>query len=500
MAKRSKRLQMQRRSVSGTTDALERPVVSEIIGRSTTPFSRIPNTWRKTVDATVPEYAFWSSLARGKEPGYELGSLFAKRIAEVDAEWTLGRGFTADTGDSDVDDQVSEFVHDNLDTMMTWRKDSSKLGDSYIIVNPDASLSLASPDTAEILTDPLDYTTVIGYRFTTVLDAATVIDEYRLDGRFVIFQRTSGTLLFGTNTVTETVTIPFQNLIGMIPVIHLPNDRESNEIYGHPIYEALLTLFGRYDDVLQKSLDGVEIMGRPIPVAEGLEDPEEAMRINSTHTEPVKQEDGTTVDVPVVDFEDLTMMWLGNGGTFKFAAPGSFSADSVAMLKKLFYLMLEHTGIPEWAWGGAVASSKASVEAQMPAFIRYLEGRRTATQNAVRKLTEVWLATKRLTEPMPVVERVKIEWPELQPGDETMQMNKANSANDRGVVTDETYLRLLDLVDDPEGEVKAAREENQTKEDAVNAAVDAEIALMNQQNGTDQQNPPGQQPVDGAPA
>lgn len=489
---RSQKRAMQRQA---STRPPQRELVSEIIGRATTPYSRIPVTWRKTVDETRPEYEFWSRLARGKEPGYELGSLFAKRIAEIDAEWTLGDGFTVESDSPDLDMMVNaDLIEDNLDTLMTWRKDSSKVGDAYIIVNSDGSLSLANPDTAEVITDPLDYTTVIGYRFITVLDTATVKDEYTLEGRTVTFERTSGTAAFGTQAVVAQTQIHFPNLIGMIPVIHLPNDRESNEVYGHPIYEALLTLFGRYDDVIQKSLDGVEVMGRPIPAAVGLPDPQQAMEDNSTHTEPVTDKDGTQHDVPVVDFEDLTMLWLGEGADFKMVAPNSFSADSVAMLKKLFYLMLEHTGIPEWAWGGAVPGGIGGngVLAQMPAFVKYLKGRRTQTQKAVKTLVDVWIAMKRLTTFIPATERVSIVWPELERMDETLQLNKIKQASTDGLITKETELGLLGLVEDPEAEIEAAKEEAQSSDAAMQAKIDAEIAAMNANGSAPNDNaPPG---------
>lgn len=482
--KRNQRLQMQRRSapktVSGALQAVPpNALVSEIIGRTLTPYNRAV-AWRKTIDETRPEYDFWSRLPRGKEPGYELGALFCKRIAEIDAEWMLGDGFGIDSENMDVDERVSELVDDELDTLMTWRKDSSRLGDSYLIVNPDGSLSMASPDAVEIIKDDLDYTNILGYRITTVLEKATVIDEYRLDGRTVTFQVASGTRLFGTDTVVASQSFQFANLIGMLPVIHLPNDKESNELYGHPMYEALLTLFGRYDDVIQKTADGVEIMGRPIPVAEGLVDPEEAQRQNSTRTETVRDKDGTEHDVPVTDFEDLTMLWLGEGSSFKFASPNPFSEDSLNVLKMYFYLMSEHTGIPVWAWGVEVAGGIGgdSVMAQMPAFIRYLKGRRTQTQKAVKQLVKVWLATKRLVEPVAAVERFKVLWPELEKQNGELELKKIQQASLDGLLTKETELRLLDLVDDPAAEVQAAQAEAETEQEQEDARLDAEIERM----------------------
>ena len=462
-------------------------IVAEIVGRTVSPFQRPVSTLAaRTVDWTQPDYAFWSRLRRGKEPGYEMGGLFAKRIAEIDAEWTLGRGFTLLTDNPDLDEEFSKWVRDNLNTLMIWRKDASALGDAYLIVNPDGSLTAASPEQVEVLTDPLDYKQVLGYRITSRLENATITDEFRLDGRTITIEAQG-----------KKETWEYSNPLGLVPVVHLANDREANEIYGHPIYEALLRLFARYDDVLQKSLDGVEVMGRPIPVAEGLEDVATAQSQNSSRTETVYNEDGSTAQVPVVDFEDMTMLWLGKGASFKFAGPGSFSADSVAMLQILFYLMLEHIGIPEWAWGGAISSSKASVDAQMPAFVRYLEGRRTQVQEAILKLAQAWLAVQRLTGVVAQVD-VAIEWPALEGKDQAQHTAKVKLASDNGWITDETGLRLLDLVDDPAAEVEAAKAAAQTDESRMQAEIDAQLSAMRMQSAMDNSDEmDSEDPIDG---
>ena len=87
-------------------------IVAEIVGRTVSPFQRPVSTLAaRTVDWTQPDYAFWSRLRRGKEPGYELGGLFAKRIAEIDAEWTLGRGLTLLTDNPDLDEEFSKYYN-----------------------------------------------------------------------------------------------------------------------------------------------------------------------------------------------------------------------------------------------------------------------------------------------------------------------------------------------------------------------------------------------------
>ncbi len=167
---------------------------------------------------------------------------------------------------------------------------------------------MINPDTVEIIPNPLDYTQILEYKITTVFNAGTIIDEYFIDKRVVTVKEA------GKPDFTQV----YPNLFGRFPVIHLPNDKETNELYGHPIYEALLTLFARYDDVIQKSLDGVEVMGRPIPVAEGLKDPTLAKKENSTRTETVYTPDGSTETVDVVDFEDLADWCRGFGLNTQF--------------------------------------------------------------------------------------------------------------------------------------------------------------------------------------
>src|SRR5688572_23275007 len=70
--------------------------VSEIIGRAT--YGNVQSNVFKSrgavlsVDGTVPDYAFYDLLRRGKQPGYKLGALFASRIERVLAAWIFGEG------------------------------------------------------------------------------------------------------------------------------------------------------------------------------------------------------------------------------------------------------------------------------------------------------------------------------------------------------------------------------------------------------------------------
>ena len=441
--------------------ASNRDLVQEMVGRTAPPTLFQVQSAAISVDRTQSDHRWWSYFRRGKQPGYELASAFAQPTLNIMAAWTLGDKFTAESGNEADDQRLSEFIDDQFDTLLTWYTDGLGLGDAYLVINPDGSLSMASPETVEVVTDDFNYRKVIAIRITTRMEKVTIIDEYRPEMRTV-------TVVEGM----QKTTFPFANPLGEIPVAHWCPGKEANELHGHPAYEALLMVFTRYHDVLKKSLDGVEIMGRPILSAEGLEDPAAAKELNKTDDEMIEDSAGVKSTRPVVDIGDVEMWWLGKGGTLRFVAPPQFAEDSRKMLKALFLLTLEHLNIPEFVWGGAIASSKASADAQMPAFTRIVQLWQTMFEKPLLNVLRLWLRTVSAFEFLPEAGRIKIEWPDLVGEDENIVLRKIDQADKMTAITRETALRIMNLVDDPAAEVAAAEKEAEERQDAFERTVD----------------------------
>lgn len=447
---------------------------SEMIGRTATDSAllRFRNLYPSsvTVDWTQSDYAWWSKLRRGKQAGYDLGALFAKPIGAIMSDWTLGGGVQAQTGDDDVDAALADFLTSILDLLLVWDYDSVTLGDSYLAVSPDGTVDILSPDVVKVHTNPLNAREVWGYTITTKPDdAITITDEYFVQPR--AYRKV--TVRRGANVEQER---EFPLLIDELPIIALHNEREANEVYGHPAFEALRRLFAEYDDIISKSLDGVKLMGHPIPVIEGAEDPEAERDNNKTSEETITLPDGSTATVPVVDMALLSMLFFGKGVTFKFASPGAFTQDAGRMLEYLFLLMLQHSRIPEWVWGGAVNSSKASVDAQAPAFERFIEGRRRNISKPITALLRVWLKYRALTDRTVRALPVTLTWPEVLPRNEETAQRWVDMGLRYGWMTRETAARLSGVVDDPAGEIAAVDAEAAaaaaTSENAIQAEID----------------------------
>lgn len=452
---------------------------------------------KKTYDNTKTDYEFWDKLRRGKQPGYELGSIFAKPIVNILISSVLGdEGIEAKTvppieGEKDTVTPSSEDIVYTNKALNRWLSgiygqlikivdDLYSLGDQYVIVNPDGSLSVASPEMVSVEYDKLDYRKPVKYTITSMLDDLEVKDIYTKDTRELVIKNISKDSVTLENGIIiqpkAEITQRFSVLIGRIPVVHLTNDRSGNELYGRPVYEALLPLFSRYNDLLDKALVGTELMGNPIPTLEGMDDVQDTVERNSRdNPDQYTDLDGTLEDRPQMILDDESFMIVGKGGQFRFVSPTvGFTEDVRSMLKILFLLMLEYARIPETAWGGEMGQARSTSVEQMKPFHQFIELKRVELermggdsssdnipQNGLLAILDVWLRMKALTDGKIRVLPTQIKWPDLSLPDEKLNLEKTKFAHESNLVKDSTTLKILNLkgVDDPEAEVNDAKEE-----------------------------------------
>lgn len=486
MAVARKAIRKSARPIRRPQRATER--VSEIIGRHAHPNAQAALYRSRyaitTIDATVPDYAYYDLLRRGKQPGYKLGALFAKRIEHIFSAWVLGRGVTValtESGDPDneadarnyTDGALSDFINVNHAALMTIEEDKIGLGDQYIFVNANGTLSVPSPDTVAVKRDDLDYRRVLAYTITTKLPKATITDEYRADGRTVTVKQ-----LVNGNMV-ETVET-YANLIGRIPVIHLAHGRSGNETNGHSIHEDLLKLYDQYDDVVHKQLDGAKLLGNPILAFTGLENLAAVIDANKPQTpETYTDQEGIEVTRPLLNVDSNSVMLIGKGGDGKFIAPPTgFTADTQQALKTLFLLLLDRTGIPEFIWGNEMSSARASSDTQMIQWAHDVEALQKADETWLLELCAIWLATQALTDPMIVVEELAADWPPVLDENQELKLKSIELARGFGLLTDKTALELLQLVEDAGAEVAAAQMEGAARQAETDARMAAQSAMQ----------------------
>lgn len=342
--------------------------------------------------------------------------------------------------------QIKRFFERYQGFIQSVTVDKYCLGNQYAIVNPDCTLAVISPETVTVEYSAADYRRPIRYIIRTKMEKCRVEDIYEADKRTVIYHYYDE---------RGTVTQEYENLIGRIPIVHFVCDRSANEIYGRPIYEAAIPLMRNYDDLMFNMTEGVKVIGNPIPVFEGLDNPEESKKLNSDAVDYIDDEGNTQTEY-VTKFDRTAGLWIGKGGKAHMLSPQvGFTKDSLDVLRQYFLLLFNHARIPEFMVGGAIDSSKASAETQLPPFLQYIKFRRLEMQGegadpvlgidangGLLELVDIWLRTYKLLNPTIVVGPVRIDWPSIDIEDNLLKYQWGTFLSSTGKISDEDLVAM----------------------------------------------------------
>lgn len=465
--------------------------VSNALGNTITRTRVYTSRWASSLyrepstDWGRPDYEWWRKAYYCRIRGLELSGLFIKPLVNKISSWSLGQ-----PPHWKLEDDVA------LETLETWWEEwhpdilrayrsSLKQGDEFLVVNADLSLTLVAPDYVEPIVADDDYGNIIGWRITQVLQhpqepsrRMTVTDEYYVDRRIHIVESGAGTQR-----------VQYRNPLGRVPVVHIANGTDDGQTFGHPEAEALVEVLQRYNTVLQAAVEGNELQGRPTPVLE-FEDQVDLDGFWNLYGETESQTlpDGSTETVNTLGV-DLTQLLTVSGAKFSYQAPGSFAGDSQTLLGLMFYLILEHTEIPEFVFGNAIASSQASAETQMPVFTHFIDGKRTEAGDWLQDLAEIVLGYMALIQPGINAEQPTLQWESLNQQDGRLTLDTVTWAYAEGLIDERTALILapVDIEDIDQVLERAAEERSRNAlptegssfpEATVNQALAAEIEML----------------------
>lgn len=364
--------------------------IKEQIGSQRRVVFKMASPWDSFIDSTRTDYKFWDKARRGKATGLELSGLFIKPLGSKVCAWVLGRPPQWQTNRARATRELNAWWQRWTPSIMRAYEEALDLGDCYLVFNGDSSLTIVPPNVVTPIVDENNFQTRIGWRIETsyakddTYQAMTIIDEYTAVRRKRTVKR---------DGKPDQITF-YPNPLGVIPVVHVANIFGADELYGRPEGEPLLSAFVRYGDVFDAALKGNIRQGRPTPVIEKMGTASQVDEFwqrygtQETRTNP----DGSTDDVWVINFDPDMLLTLGGDAIFRYEAPGSFSVDTQNLLGLLFYLILQHTEIPEAFWGNAIGSSKASAEAQLEPFIQYIQKKRGLAMGWIQQLADIAVA------------------------------------------------------------------------------------------------------------
>lgn len=415
------------------------------------------------------DYDYWERLYYGRVEGLELSGLFLRPIVNKISAWTLGRPPKFQLKNKKSQSELESWWNKNHPSILSAYQEALKVGDCFVVINSDLSVTIVSADTVDPIVDPNDYSKRIGWKIRQIFpnpgntsQKMTITDEYYVDRRIRITEFSDGREF--TNT--------FPNLIGIVPVIHIANNPSAGEAFGHSEGEALIELLHRYGQVLEAAIEGNILQGRPTPVLafDQIQDLNAFWRRYGKR-ETVRSRDGTVQEVESLTV-DMSELLTVSAAKFTYESPGSFAEDTERLLGLIFYLILEHIELPEFVFGNAIEGSKSSAETQMPVFENFIKMRQSGCASWMYALSAVVLAFLSLVKPGVIKEDVVLQWAKITQNGR-LTLDSVSWAYGEGLLDERLALLLLPLdVEKPEEVLKQAKKD---------AAKRKEIALSDQE-------------------
>lgn len=485
-------------SRTGRARLLVRAAVAEMLGRDDPMVGSGMGTMGKvmarfqgykevsTFDISRTSYSFaraifFANIYRdrktGKEYGkeYLLGAPFGKPIVNIAAGFAIGSPVQItesgeiteedDTADDTQDNPVvgdspeivesnstisntNRMLQDRRDTLFKAVRNSYRDGDFFIAVEDDGEFTLLPPEDVDIIANPNNPDAVDGYDvFSTFPDlndptgAKTLmfVDEIRR-----AYRRRCEIDRTGKRTEVPGTLVEYRNLQDggleerQLPIVHFANEKEARSLYGVSEFQNLYYLMANYHEVLSAAIKGNIYNSTAVPVIQGVKNMRQFLQQNFT-----QDKDGNYI----LKWDSQKMLVVGEGGSVQILQADGTAADAQTLLEILFYLICQSSETPEFAFGTAVQSSKASVSEQTPMLIKKAIRKQGELEAPLRKLIELYIDRMAILRPeeFDVELEFTITMPSILDEDLNINIQIVNAMLEKGIITEETAMTMLNL-------------------------------------------------------
>ena len=451
---------------------------------------------------------------------YLLGATLAKPIVNIAASFALAEApriieeiAVTDKDDEatdpvgDEDGEKEEILHEDdienttvtnvnkwLDdhTYFLWlcARNEFRDGDVFVVMDDEGQVFDIPSEDVDIIKDPLNPNKIAGY------DIFTAIEDPKDDKKVILYVDEIRTTYRRRCTIDENDKrnlVPgtleeYRNIEDggieerQLPVVHFANEKEGRMLYGVSDYQSLYYLFANYHAVLANAIKGNIYNSTSVPVVQGVKKIKEFLE----HNMESEKDPDTGGMVYKLKWNPEKMLVVGEGGSVSMLQGNDTAAGAQILLNILFWLISQNSETPEFAFGTAVQSSKASVSEQTPMLIKKAIRKQAQLKDPIRQLVSLYIermARLRPDEFDPEME-FSVSMPQILDDDLNVNSNIVSVLLDDGLITEETALIMLNIgkyVKDLRAELKKAKAQKKLRGDIAKDAFGLPV------NGQDQE-------------
>lgn len=429
------------------------------------------------LDASRVDYRLTQALYRNTEDRYKLGAGFAKPIINATSGFMGMPRFRHDTPEAHdalqrlagLQGQLLRINRNTLrdgDVFARLEMAKDRFGQSHRL-----HLRLVPPGWVTPILDPITG----AWRQVVIRHPVRTIDS---DGRMRDQYTITETLTPDTRTVLADARAPAEvraqnreepNPWGFIPLVHFRNEAEEDQLWGSSDLEAVEPFFRAYHDVMLSAVQGSKLFSRP------------KAKFQLTNVEQFLTNNFTPEEIKTgkLRFDNREIYFLQQGDDASFISADDGMDGITTLLKFLYMCIVDTSETPEFAFGTAVQSSRASVGEQMVAFVRKIDRKRGQFAEPYGELASMYLAMWSRTESITLDSTaVTVEWDEVNPRDDkaaadtiTQLVQGLSVAVETGMMslpaaaeTLREYVPAMLPWDDPEAETDESRRVAETME------------------------------------
>lgn len=426
------------------------------------PNTKEPFASEYRLDSSTVDVTLARALYRNNEPRYKLGAGFSRAAINVPVGFIGSPILTAakDADDrADANDWLARLMPQwtgaTLDTHLAVLRDGDALVRLRAANRSPAYSALFTPDDKDL---ELSFEQSESFEIIHMDEDMGAIEKIRVKHAFYVEEggQTVERFLWETVTPTEIILTyennlkperRFPNTLGFVPAVHMQNESHRHELRGRSELEAIEPYMKFYHDVMLHA--GA------------------ASKLHSTAKLVLRVQDVDTFltnnfsDAEIADrrlrFKDKDVLFFETGAP-EIGVTGASAyqegadiiqaeaplGDTNTLLEYIFLNIVDVSEIPEWAFGGAIASSKASVSEQSAPLVHKVNRKRSLFEND-------WALVGRMALKMlGISARVEVGWDDLNQRDtkaeaETIKLlaEAFIALNDVGMVSKITAVEEL---------------------------------------------------------
>jgi len=448
------------------------------------------------LDSSVVDVTLARALFNNNEPRYKLGAGFARAAINVPTGFMGIPILKTDTeGESEAQDWLNRLLPQWSGSILAIHKATYIDGETLVRIRPanrsPAYAALFGPTDRDL---ELSYEPSESFEVIHAEEDMGAIAAFRVKHLFYVEEGGTTVEKYLWETITaDSVKLEYQdgyrptrefgNRLGFVPAVHIKNEAARHELRGRSELEPLEPYLKFYNDVMLHAGSASQLHSTA-KLTVRVQDVERFLANNFTDAEIA---DGR------LRFRDKDVLFFETGAP-EIGVTGAAAyqegadiiqaqaplGDTNTLLEYIFLNIVDVSEVPEWAFGGAIASSKASVTEQSAPLIHKVNRKRSLFENE-------WALVGRMALKMlGFATRVEVSWDDLAQKDTKAEAEALKALADAVVaLNDAGIMSKKAAVDHLRPYVKALLVYDTQDEETERARIDAEVdaiaeSLVNQ--------------------